>query len=151
MDDTAQPQKFFAGEFRHAIDEKNRITIPARWRGEDGEDFIILPEPQHKFLLVMSHEEFSRMIAEAESHSAVSPRDRRIFLRHLHSRAEHGTSDRQGRLVLPEDMCRKLGLKGDVALVGNRGRFVIWNQQKWERAHEQETATYLQVAGMIGL
>jgi MraZ protein len=152
MDDIAQPpQPFFAGEFRHAIDEKNRITIPARWRGEGSEEFIILPEPQHQFLLVMSPGEFSRMSAEAKSHSAVSAREKRVFLRHLHSRAEHGTSDRQGRLVLPEDMCRTLGLKGEVALVGNHGRFEIWNLQKWKRAHEEETATYQQVAGVIGL
>ena len=151
MENTSQPQKFFAGEFRHAIDEKNRITIPARWRGDGPEEFIILPEPQHQFLLVMSQEEFSRMSAQAETHSAVSARDRRIFLRHLHSRAEHGTSDRQGRLVLPEDMCRKLGLKGEVALVGNRGRFEIWNLQKWKRAHEEETATYQHVASVLGL
>jgi MraZ protein len=150
MDDS-HSQKFFAGEFRHAIDEKHRITIPSRWRGEGGEEFIILPEPQHQFLLVMSEEEFSRMSAQAESHSAVSARDRRIFLRHLHSRAEHGTSDRQGRLVLPEDMCRTLGLKGEVALVGNRGRFEIWNLQKWKRAHEEETATYQHVASVLGL
>jgi MraZ protein len=151
MENTSQPQKFFAGEFRHAIDEKNRITIPARWRDDGPEEFIILPEPQHQFLLVMSQEEFSRMSAQAESHSAVSARDRRIFLRHLHSRAEHGSSDRQGRLVLPEDMCRQLGLKGEVALVGNRGRFEIWNLQKWKRAHEEETATYQHVASVLGL
>lgn len=151
MDDISQPQKFFAGEFRHAIDEKNRITIPSRWRRDEGEEFIILPEPQHQFLVVMSQEEFARMSASVESHSAVSPRDRRIFLRHLHSRAEHGTSDRQGRLVLPEDMCRSLGLKGEVALVGGRGRFEIWNLQKWKRAHAEETATYQHVADVIGL
>jgi MraZ protein len=151
MDDTSQPQKFFAGEFRHAIDGKNRITIPSSWRAEASQDFIILPEPQHQFLLVMSHDEFARMIAEAENHNAVSARDRRIFLRHLHSRAEHGTSDRQGRLVLPEDMCRTLNLKGEVALVGNRGRFEIWNLQKWKRAHEEETATFQHVANVIGL
>ena len=151
MEDTSQPQKFFAGEFRHAIDEKHRITIPSRWRGDGPEEFIILPEPQHQFLVVMSEEEFSRMSARAESHGSVSARDSRIFLRHLHSRAEHGTSDRQGRLVLPEDMCRTLGLKGEVALVGNRGRFEIWNLQKWKRAHEEETATYQHVANVIGL
>ncbi|HKP92680.1 MAG TPA: hypothetical protein VJS88_02195 [Chthoniobacterales bacterium] len=151
MDDNSQPQKFFAGEFRHSIDEKNRITIPSRWRRDEGEEFIILPEPQHQFLVVMSQEEFSRMSAQAESNSAISARDRRIFLRHLHSRAEHGTADRQGRLVLPEDMCRQLGLKGEVALVGGKGRFEIWNLQKWKRAHEEETATYQHVANVIGL
>ena len=151
MDDNSQPQKFFAGEFRHSIDEKNRITIPSRWRRNEGEEFIILPEPQHQFLLVMSQEEFASMSAKAENNSAISARDRRIFLRHLHSRAEHGTADRQGRLVLPEDMCRQLGLKGEVALVGGRGRFEIWNLQKWKRAHEEETATYQHVANVIGL
>jgi MraZ protein len=151
MDNLSQSQKFFAGEFRHALDEKNRITIPARWRGEGSEEFIILPEPQLQFLLVMSPEEFSRMSAQAESNSALSARDRRIFSRHLHSRAEHGSSDRQGRLVLPEDMCRTLELKGEVALVGGHGRFEIWNLKNWKRAHEEETATYQHVANVIGL
>src|SRR6478672_1996602 len=151
MDNDSQPQKFFAGQFRHAIDEKHRITIPSRWRGEGGEEFIILPEPQHQFLLVMSQEEFARMSAQAESHSAVSARDRRVFLRHLHSRAQHGSSDRQGRLVLPEELCKKVGLKGEVALVGGRGRFEIWNLGRWKKAHEDETSTYQHVANVIGL
>ena len=151
MDSNSQPQKFFAGEFRHSVDEKNRITIPSRWRRKEAVDFIILPEPHHQYLLVMSQEEFARMSAQAETDSTISARDRRIFSRQLHSRAEHGASDRQGRLVLPEDFCKELGLKGEVALVGGRGRFEIWNLQKWKRAHEEETPTYQHVANVIGL
>ena len=151
MDDNSQPQKFFAGEFRHSIDEKNRITIPSRWRGDKAEEFLILPEPQGQFLLVMSPEEFARMSAQPEANSTLSARDRRVFSRQLHSRAEHGSSDKQGRLVLPEAHCRELGLKGEVALVGGRGRFEIWTSQKWKRAHEEETATYQHVANVIGL
>src|ERR1051325_9110038 len=142
---------FYAGEFRHAIDEKNRITIPARWRRRGSEECIILPEANHQFLLVMSPEEFSRMSAAAENEPNVSARDRRIFLRHLHSRAQHGSVDRQGRLVLPEELCKQIGLKGEVALVGGRGRFEIWNLARWKKAHEEETATYQHVAGVIGL
>ena len=151
MDNDSQPQKFFAGDFRHSIDEKNRITIPFRWRRRKGEEFIILPHPQDQYLLVMSEEEFASMSAKAEANEALSPRDRRVFLRQLHSRAEHGPSDKQGRLVLPEDICRQLGLKGEVALVGNRGRFEIWNLENWKRAHEAETPTYQHVADVIGL
>jgi MraZ protein len=151
MDASSKARIFFAGQFRHAIDEKNRITIPARWRRDGAEEFIILPEANHQFLLVMSPEEFSRMSADAESHAAVPPRDRRVFLRHLHSRAQHGSADRQGRLVLPEDLCQKVGLKGEVALVGGRGRFEIWNLGRWEKAHEEETSTYQHVANVIGL
>src|SRR6202045_5342456 len=144
-------QIFYAGEFRHFIDEKNRITIPARWRRDRAEEFIILPEASYQFLLVMPPEEFSRMSAAAESDANVSARDRRVFFRQLHSRAEHGAADKQGRLVLPEDLCKKVGLKGEVVLVGGRGRFEIWNLQRRKRAHEEETPTYQHVANVIGL
>jgi len=144
-------QRFYAGEFRHFIDEKNRITIPARWRRGAAEEFILLPQADDQFLLVMSPEEFSRMSAAAEADPNVSARDRRVFFRQLHSRAEHGAADKQGRLVLPEDLCKKVGLKGEVVLVGGRGRFEIWNLQRRKRAHEEETPTYQHVANVIGL
>ena len=151
METTPPEKSFYAGQFRHAIDEKNRITIPARWRRAGPEEFIILPEANHQFLLVMSPEEFSRMSSAAENDPTVSARDRRIFLRQLHSLAQHGSADRQGRLVLPEDLCQKLNLKGEVALVGGRGRFEIWNLGRWKKAHEEETSTYQHVANVIGL
>jgi transcriptional regulator MraZ len=151
MDPDSHQQQFYAGEFRHSIDEKNRITIPSRWRRAEGEDLIILPEAEHQYLLVMSPEEFARMSVQAEAEASVSARDRRVFLRQLHSRAQHGASDKQGRLVLPEELCKQLGLKGEVALVGGRGRFEIWNLQRWKRAHEEEAPTYRHVANVIGL
>ncbi len=151
MDADSQPERLFAGEFRHSIDDKNRITIPSRWRRKRPEEFILLPEATHQFLIVMSPMEFAKMSSAAETNQTVSARDRRVFLRHLHSRAQHGGADRQGRLVLPEDLCRKIGLKGEVALVGGQGRFEIWNLQRWKRAHEEETATYQHVASAIGL
>jgi len=147
----SQPQTFYAGEFRHSLDEKNRITIPSRWRRAEGEDFIILPEAQEAFLLVMSHEAFALMSAEAESNPEVAPRERRVFLRHLHARAGHASSDKQGRLVLPDDICKLLDLKGEVTLVGGRGRFEIWNSDKWKQAHREEKNTYQRVADVIGL
>src|SRR6188474_3670520 len=137
MDSIASAQAFYAGEFRHSIDEKNRITIPSRWRRDHPEDFILLPEATHQFLLVMSPREFAKMGSVAETNEKVSARDRRVFLRHLHSRAQHAAADRHGRLVLPDELCQKVGLKNEVALVGNRGRFEIWNLQRWKRAHEE--------------
>src|SRR5947208_3611689 len=56
MDSLSPPQHFYAGEFRHSIDEKNRITVPSRWRRNEAEEFILLPEATHLFLLVMSPE-----------------------------------------------------------------------------------------------
>ncbi len=151
MDSIPQSERFYAGEFRHSLDEKNRVTIPSRWRRDQGEEFILLPQANQQFLLVISPEDFARMSSAVEINEGVSARDRRVFLRQLHSRAQHAISDRQGRLVLPEELCRRVGLKGEVALVGGRGRFEIWNLQRWKRAHEEETPTYEHVANVIGL
>jgi MraZ protein len=151
MANVSHLQNFYAGEFRHAIDDKNRITIPSRWRRDDGEDFILLPEAQEEFLLIMSQEEFARVIADADSNPNVPARERRVFLRHLHARAQHASSDKQGRLVLPDELCRLLELNGEVTLVGGRGRFEIWNTKKWKQAHKAEKATYQRVADEIGL
>src|SRR5437016_14327595 len=112
MHTATSAQTFYAGAYPHAIDEKNRITIPSRWRRDEAEEFILLPDSQDQFLLVMSPEEFARMSGSVEQSASVTARDGRIFLRQLHSRAQHGMADKQGRLVLPEELCRKIGLNG---------------------------------------
>lgn len=144
-------QIFYAGEFRHSIDEKNRVTIPSRWRRGEAQEFIILPDAHHKCLLVMSPEEFVRMSAKVESDDTIPPAHRRVVLRHLHSRAQHGSADKQGRLVLPEELCRQCDLRGEVALLGGNGRFEIWNAKRWENAQEEEMSTYQHVANALGL
>lgn len=151
MPATIEPSTLYAGEFRHSIDEKNRITIPARWRRGEAQEFIILPDAQNQFLLVMSPEEFVRMSAKVESDTTISPAHRRVVLRHLHSRAQHGSADKQGRLVLPDELCRQSDLRGEVALLGGNGRFEIWNAKRWERAQQEEMSTYQHVANALGL
>jgi MraZ protein len=143
---------FYAGEFRHQIDEKNRLTIPSRWRRKSGsEEFLLVPEQNLQCLLVMAPNEFARVISSAQSAANLAPRDLRIFLRQLHARAQHAPTDKQGRLVLPDDLCRQLELKGEVALVGGPGRFEIWNRTRWKRAHQDEHPTYQHVANIVGL
>jgi MraZ protein len=150
LTDSNTTQAFFAGVFHHAVDEKNRVTIPSRWRRAQAEEFIILPE-KDEFLRVMSHEEFERVTAAAENDASISAHDRRVFLRHLHATAQHVTIDKQGRLVLPDDLCRLLHLNGEVTLVGGRGRFEIWNPARWKQAHHEQKATFQRVADVIGL
>jgi MraZ protein len=139
------------GDFRHTLDEKNRLTIPSRWRRAEGEEWVIVPDPTRQFLMVMFPEEFARVTTSVESNPNLVPEQRRAFLRQLHAQAQHGVPDKQGRLVLAEGHCRDVGLKGEVALVGGRGRFEIWNPAKWKRSQEEESATFQHVAKLIGL
>ena len=108
MDSDSQPQKFFAGEFRHAIDEKNRITIPSAGAGTRARISLFCPNRTISFSWSCRRRSLPASSAQAESDSTISARDRRTFSRQLHARAEHGASDRQGRLVLPEDFCKEL-------------------------------------------
>ena len=150
MDPDSQPLNFY-GEFRHALDEKNRLTIPARWRRKEGEEFVMFADPHGQCLLVMPPQEFARIGAAVESNPQVPPLERRGFLRQLHAKAQHAVPDKQGRLVVADDLCRQLGLKGEVALIGGRGRFEIWNLENWKRSQEAEASTYQHVANVIGL
>ncbi len=150
MANDSHTQTFFAGQFQHAIDDKNRITIPSRWRRDQAEEFIILPE-RNEFLRVMAHSEFERVTAATQNDPNISAHDRTVFLRHLHASAEHVTIDKQGRLVLPEPHRRLLDLNGEVMLVGGRGRFEVWNPARWTQAHKEQTATFQRVADLVGL
>jgi MraZ protein len=150
MDFVSQLPNLF-GDYRHSLDEKNRLTIPSRWRRAEGEEWVIVPEPQNQFLMVMFPEEFARVTSQVEANPNLVPKQRRAFLRQFHALAQHGVADKQGRLVISDEHRRLVGLKGEVALVGGRGRFEIWNAANWKRSQEEESATYQHVAQMIGL
>ena len=121
MDADSPSERFYAGEFRHSIDDKNRITIPSRWRRDRPEEFILLPEATHQFLLVMSPKEFAKMSSAAETNQNVSARDRRVFLRQLHSRAQHAGADRQGRAGGGDVCDREPGDRGGLAWEAGSG------------------------------
>jgi DNA-binding transcriptional regulator/RsmH inhibitor MraZ len=85
-------QTLYAGNYRHSIDEKNRLTIPSRWRKGEAEEFIMLPDPRGQFLLVMSPEEFTRMTLALETNDSITADQRRL---------PHATSTRRRNTAAP--------------------------------------------------
>ena len=59
--------------------------------------------------------------------------------------------DRQGRVLLPEEYCRSLGLEGEVVLIGSHSRMEIWNSKRWAAATLEEDEVFRRVAGEVGL
>lgn len=141
----------FAGEFRHAVDSKNRITIPARWRQGESDEFFLVPDQSNSFLLVMPQEEFEKVNETVLNNPAISAQDKRVFVRRFYSLAQNCAIDKQGRLLLPEDHCRQVGLKGEVVLVGSLRRFEIWNPNLWAKFQKDASDTYAKVADLVGL
>jgi MraZ protein len=149
--DSSAAPLIFSGEFRHALDSKNRITIPSRWRSGEIEELFVVPDPNENFLVVMPPPEFRRVSEMVALDPAIPPKKKRIFIRHFYSRAQPASTDRQGRLVLPDDYCKQVGLKNEVVLVGSFGRFEVWSPARWKQSVESAKLTYEEVADVVGL
>ena len=122
----------FMGEFCHAIDGKNRITIPSAWRFADEVELFLIPSSTSKCLTVMPRAELDRIRAKA---AALPGPQRTAILRHIGAQGFQVTLDKSGRLSLPEDFCQQLKLSGDVTLSGAIETFEIWNTAEWNAAH----------------
>ena len=141
----------YAGEFRHAVDPKGRVTVPSKWRRADSEDFYVLPDQKNTYLIIMPPEEFKAMGRKIEANTAISEADKRVFLRTFFSQAQPVTVDRQGRMILPEAYSQRVGITEEVVLAGGDVRFEIWSPERWESTIQEKQDVYCNVADSIGL
>ena len=141
--------EIFTGEFRHSLDGKKRVTIPSSWRRNETDDYFIIPNPSESCLTVMPPEVYKRIGEEAKS--TCSPKDYRLFARQFYSNSQQVSTDKQGRLLLPEAYCTQAGLVGDIFLTGVFDRFEIWNVENWTQFQQRNNGLYEEVARAAGL
>lgn len=132
------------------MDAKNRLTIPAAWLNGGPDSFHSIPAPSGDCLIVMPPSEFDAIESRIEQSGAPAP-ERRKAIRQFYGQARAVSADSQGRILLPEEQCEGLKLKGEVVLVGGRSRFEVWNAERWSAVSAEEATSYRQVAEMIGL
>jgi MraZ protein len=144
-------QPIFAVEFRLAMDAKNRVTIPSRWRRGEIDEFFAIPNLESGFLMVMPPGEFKRLAEKVEHDQSLAPAERRRFIRQFSSRAQNVSSDKQGRIVLPDEQCKLLNLRSEVVLVGSYSRFEIWSPESWQKTVEEDAPTFSYLLGRVGI
>lgn len=127
IQNTAVP--VFMGWFCHAIDGKNRITIPSEWRFEEEVELFLIPSSTSPCLTVMPRAEIDRIRAKAENLPGVQ---RIALLRRIGSYGRQAILDKNGRLSLPDEFCKQFKLSGKVMLSGAIETFEIWNTADWE-------------------
>jgi MraZ protein len=150
MSKTTQKPISYAGTFERSMDAKNRVTIPAAWLNGGPDEFHAIPHPTGDFLMVMPPEEFDS-IETSIKQSGIPSDIQRKAIRQFYSQARAVGADSNGRVLLPEEQCTALKLEGDIVLVGGRSRFEIWNAKRWAAVSAAESASYREVAEMIGL
>ena len=119
----------FIGEFEHNIDDKGRLIMPAKFREELGKEFVVT-KGLDGCLFVYTLDEWSN-IEEAMHSKPMITREARKFMRFFFSGATNCEVDKQGRILLPQNLRDHAGLTKEVVLAGVSSRIEIWSKDKW--------------------
>jgi len=133
---------FFAGEYAHMLDPKQRLTIPAGWRAVAGESkqFFVVPDVDEvPFLSLYTVQHFKKRLACLTERS-IADREARRMARVLGSRSDFVTWDSAGRIRIKDELLRHAGLSSQVMLLGALDRIELWSPERWEQARGGEDA-----------
>ena len=125
------------GEHDHTLDDKNRLTLPAKLREQLG-DAVVVTRGMEGCLNVYAAPEWQTL---ADRVSAIDPlsRDGREMRRFFFTGAVSGDLDKQGRMVLPTSLLQSVGIDREVTVAGMYDHLEIWDRATWgTQLHEVE-------------
>ena len=125
----------FMGRYNHTIDPKGRLSIPSKYREILGDEFVV-SKGMDGCLFVYADEDWKAFEAKLASLPLVNE-DARQFARFFLSGAQYVTVDKQGRILVPQDLREFAGLEKDVVLAGTGGRIEIWSLEQWNAINSQ--------------
>lgn len=137
MSDAKQfAQTVYNSCFRHGVDEKRRVQIPAKWRPEDeGVELTMMLWPKHNAgmcLRVLPPAQMAQLMADIDAMPKGD--EKKIYLkRFIGSESAQVTLDKAGRICIPDEMARKADIKAEAVLVGLLDRFEIWSPARYEK------------------
>ncbi len=137
---SGQKVNYVFGEYRHTLDEKNRLLIPAKFRPFLEEGFVFLRgHPNCIYVIPMSiFEPVCRKLASLPFDDAKSMRIRRYF-----GSAQEGRMDKQGRMVIPENLRRHAHIEKEVIIAGRFTHIEIWSPGAWANYESQHMRSEL--------
>lgn len=143
-------EALFAGTYTRTIDAKHRASVPSAWVRDEGAEFFVIPHPEEGYLMVMPPGEFHSTEQRILGSSA-SPQEKRQAIRQFFSAAHRVVSDKQGRILIPDNHAAAAALDGEIVFVGAGRRFEIWSKERHDTATAANTEIYRRVAVEIGL
>ncbi|MBE9388794.1 division/cell wall cluster transcriptional repressor MraZ [Vagococcus salmoninarum] len=120
----------FMGEFKHNIDAKGRLIMPAKFRDELGEKFVVTRGMDG--CLFGYPQSAWAVLEEKLKEMPLSKKDARTFVRFFYSAATECEIDKQGRINLPPALRSHGGLEKECVVIGVSDRIEIWSQSKWD-------------------
>jgi MraZ protein len=126
----------FMGKYNHTIDAKGRLIIPAKFREQLGEAFVIT-NGNDGCLNIYTEEDWETFLEKLQL-LPTSNGDIRKIRRMLVSQAETVELDKQGRILVPTALRERAGLNKDVVLAGNIDKIEVWDKDRWEAEIESD-------------
>lgn len=121
----------FLSEFNHTIDEKGRLTLPAKYRAELATG-VIVTRGLEPCLFIYPKEEWEKLAARINAMSPMK-HDVRAFSRFIFAGANDCLPDKQGRILLPSYLREYANLDGEVVIIGAGTRLEVWNPANWQK------------------
>jgi MraZ protein len=120
------------GEYEHTIDDKNRLTLPAKFRHAFA-DGIVVTRGMDGCLYAYTRDEWGKLVdSRLASLDPLSQEARRMH-RFFFSGASEAELDKQGRLMLPAALIEHAKLGRDVVVAGVHDHLEIWDRAAWRR------------------
>lgn len=133
----------FMGQYEHSIDTKGRIIIPAKYREELGESFVITRDLEG-CLLLYSEEEWQGFVSKLKA--LPSKQSTKRIQRQYLSKAMEVEPDKQGRILIPALLRAEASLEKEVVFVGMMNRVEIWDKKRFEEQEMEEDPEALEAA-----
>jgi MraZ protein len=119
------------GEYEHTIDDKNRLTLPARFRDAFA-DGVVVTRGIDPCLAVYTREGWDGFVRSQLAGLDQFSREARQMRRFLFSAGVEAELDKQGRVTLPAGLLRKAGLARDVVVAGVGEFLEVWDRAAWQ-------------------
>jgi MraZ protein len=144
----------FYGEYKHGIDPKGRLILPARFRDvciESGLDRFFITRGLDKCIFMFAEQEWRQQEKKFKSLS-FTRKETRSFNRMFFSGAVDVSPDKQGRFVIPQFLKDYAMIDQKVIVIGVSSRIEIWAEDKWREFYEDSSRSFEDIAeNMIDL
>ena len=119
------------GEYEHTIDDKNRLTLPARFRQSFAAG-VVVARGIDQCLDVYTREGWEATMASRLAGLDPFTRENRQLRRALFSSGSEADVDKQGRVTIPAGLLGKASLARDVVVVGVGDHLEVWDRKAWK-------------------
>lgn len=138
----------FIGEYSHAIDEKGRVSLPAKFRRNAAEGVVVTRGFDH-CLFVYPRKEWQAMAQKLAS-LPISQKKNRAMARLMLAGARDEQLDAQGRIILPGYLREYASIAKHVTIAGLYNRMEIWDEDTWNDYKAKTEAAGDDIAESMG-